>query len=278
LKFGYHTIRWGHQKVARFLPKILNEISAAGFNAFDVNDIDITPFLHNTQGFRDILSEAGLKLIGIYSPGKFIGKSFIDRLIIKAVLKENQWFKRLAKFAATVGCEKLVLGGAFRTKKEIREKDYIILSNTLNNIGKICNQLDVELSFHPVLDSIVGNMQQIAKLCELTDPDLVHLALETGHLYIAGVNLIDLINIYDKRINHVHLKDVKNGRFAEFGKGTIDFPLIMKSLKTINYNGWVIVEDEVNSQGIPLAGLTNRTPFETAKNSKKYLETLEKTT
>lgn len=278
MKVGYHTIRWGYQKVARFLPKILNEISAAGFNAFDVNDIDITPFLHNTQGFLDIVSETGLKLIGIYGPGKFIGKSFIDRLIIKAYLKETQSFERLAKFAAAVGCEKLVVGGAFRAKEEIREKDYIILSNTLNNIGMICNQLDIELSFHPVLGSIVENTQQIAKLCELTDPDLVHLALETGHLCIAGVNLVDLIDIYGNRINHVHFKDVRNGRFVELGEGTINFPLIMQSLRAISYNGWVIVEDEVNSQGIPLAGFTNRTPFQTAKNSKKFLETLEKTT
>lgn len=276
MKSGYHTIRWGYQKVARFLPKILNEISAAGFSAFDVNDIDIAPFLHDAKSFIDILSETGLRLVGIYSPGKLIGKSFIDSLIIKAYLKETQRFEKLARFAAHVGCEKLVVGGAVKAKEATREKDYIILSNTLNNIGKICNQQGIELSFHPVLGSIVEDLQQIAKLNKLTDPDLVHLTLETGHMYIAGVNLIDLINVYGKRINHVHFKDVKNGLFVELGEGIIDFPSIMQSLKAIGYNGWVVVEDEVNSQGIPLASLTNRTPFETAQNSKKYLETLEK--
>ena len=276
MKFGYHTVRWGYQKVARFFPKVLNEISAAGFNAFDVNDIDITPFLHNSQGFLDVLAETGLKLIGIYSPGKFIDKSFIDRLIMNVYLKENQRFERLSQFAAEVGCEKLVLGGAYRRRKKIREKDYVILSKALNSIGNRCNQLNIELSFHPVLNSIVEDMDQITKLCKLTDPDLVHLTLETGHLDIAGVNIFDLIEIHGERINHVHFKDVKNGRFVEFGKGTIDFQLIMKALKRERYDGWIIVEDEVNSEGIPLADSTSRTAFETAKNSMQHLELLQK--
>ena len=115
-------------------------------------------------------------------------------------------------------------------------------------------------------------------MCELTDPDLVHLTLETGHLYKAGVNLIELINTCGERIDHVHFKDVRNGRFAEFGKGIIDFSMIMKSLKNIGYNGWVIVEDEVNSPDIHLVGSTTTTPLETAKNSRKYLEMLDKIT
>lgn len=276
MKFGYHTIRWGYQKVARFFPRILTEISAAGFKAFDINDVDVIPFLQNRRGFLDILSENEMHLVGIYCPGQFIAKNFIDWLILNSYMKETQRFIGFAEFAASVGCERLVVGGGHKKEKGIREKDYITLSKTLNTIGKRCNDLNIELTYHPTLKTIVENRDQVAKLCELTDPDLVHLTVETGYLYMAGVNLIDLINTYGERIDHVHFKDVRNGRFVELGKGIIDFSMIMKSLKNIGYNGWIIVEDEVNSPDIHWATSTTTAPLETAKNSKKYLEMLDK--
>ena len=275
MKFGYHTIRWGYQKVAPFFPKILSEISEAGFKAFDANDVDVIPFLQNKRGFFDILSEYEMHLVGIYCPGQFIAKSVIDWFILNSYMKETQRFIGLAEFAASVGCERLVVGGGHKREKGIREKDYITLSKTLNTIGKRCNDLNIELTYHPSLKTIVENKDQVAKLCELTNPDLVHLTLETGHLYIAEVNLVELINTYGERIDHVHFKDVKNGKFVELGKGIIDFSMIMKSLKKIGYNGWVIIEDEVGSN-THLVDSATTTPLETAKNSKKYIEKLNK--
>jgi sugar phosphate isomerase/epimerase len=256
----------------------LSEISEAGFKAFDANDVDVIPFLQNKRGFFDILSEYDMHLVGIYCPGQFIAKSLVDWFILNSYMKETRRFTGFAEFAASVGCERLVVGGGHVRENGVREKDYVTLSKTLNTIGKVCNDLNLELTYHPTLKTIVETMDQIAKLCELTDPNLVHLTLETGHLHIAGVNLIELINTCGERIDHVHFKDVENGRFAELGKGAIDFSMIMKSLKKIGYSDWVIVEDEINSPDIRWAGSTTTTPLETAKNSKKFLETLDETT
>jgi len=50
---------------------------------------------------------------------------------------------------------------------------------------------------------------------------------------------------YASLINHVHFKDWDGEpEFTLMGKGKVDFLSITKWLKEINYNGWVICEDE----------------------------------
>lgn len=276
MKFGYHTVRWGFQNVSRFFPRILNEISDAGFKAFETHDIDIVPFIENKKGFIDILSENEMHLVGVYCPGQFITKSFIDWLILNFYLKEIKRFTQFAEFVASIGGEKLIVGGTVGMLGTT-QKHYITLGNKLNAIGRVCNNLNLKLTYHPHLKTLVANREQVDSLCRLTDPDLVNFTLETGHLYIAGVNLGELINTYSKRINHVHFKDVKDGKFADLGEGVIDFLSLMKALKGVGYDGWVIVEDEVNSPDLHWAGLSKKTPLQTAKNSKKYVEALSKT-
>ena len=44
---------------------------------------------------------------------------------------------------------------------------------------------------------------------ENTDPALVHLLLDTGHLAFAGDDPVDAARVHADRIKHVHLKDVR---------------------------------------------------------------------
>jgi sugar phosphate isomerase/epimerase len=38
---------------------------------------------------------------------------------------------------------------------------------------------------------------------------------------------------------------VGRGLFCELGKGDVDFPAILAELKRMNYNGWIVVEQDV---------------------------------
>jgi inosose dehydratase len=248
-------------------------MSEAGFKAIETHDVNVVPFFDNKQGFLDLLSEYGLHVVSIYCPGQFISKSFVDSLILRFYWKEVKRFTRFAEFAASIGGEKLIIGGTIGVGGN-EEKHYRILANKLNAIGKACNNLGIKPTFHPHLKTMVENVPQIKTLLELTDPDLMNMTLETGHMYVAGIDLIDFIDTFHERINHVHFKDIKDGRFVELGTGEIDFPKIMKALRKIGYDDWVTIEDEVNTPDIQWAGSTDRTPLETAKNSRRYAEKL----
>lgn len=66
----------------------------------------------------------------------------------------------------------------------------------------------VRLVFHPHVDTHVDTQQRIERFLSDTDPDLVNLCLDTGHVaYCKGDN-IDIIESYPDRISYVHLKSV----------------------------------------------------------------------
>ena len=50
---------------------------------------------------------------------------------------------------------------------------------------------------------------EIDKLMEMTDPNLVYLLYDSGHLVCSGEDHIRILKKYINRIKHVHLKDVR---------------------------------------------------------------------
>ncbi|VEB36924.1 myo-inositol catabolism protein iolE [Legionella sainthelensi] len=118
---------------------------------------------------------------------------------------------------------------------------------------------------------------------ENTSPQLISLLLDTGHAVFAGMNPVDLINKYCKRILYVHLKDirinvlnkvereqlsfmdaVRNGVFTVPGDGAIEFASIFKALQKHQYTGWMIVEAEQDPAKAP--------PLEYAKKAYDFLQ------
>jgi inosose dehydratase len=88
--------------------------------------------------------------------------------------------------------------------------------------------------------------------------------LDTGHFRFGGGNSIEALKKYSERIWHVHFKDcddqiaemsrekkwdyfksVENGVFCELGKGSCDFKSVIEELNKMNYNGWIVVEQDV---------------------------------
>ncbi len=88
-----------------------------------------------------------------------------------------------------------------------------------------------------------------------------------------------------ERIWHVHFKDhdpevarqsreqewdgptsVGHGVFPELGQGDVDFPAVLDQLRAMNYEGWIVVEQDV------LPGMGR--PAESAQRNRDYLESI----
>jgi inosose dehydratase len=70
----------------------------------------------------------------------------------------------------------------------------------------------------------------------------VPLLLDTGHLTAAGGDAVEGLKRWGGRINHVHLKDVRDGVFCELGAGEIDLRGFLAELE--GYSGWLVVEQD----------------------------------
>ncbi|MGL4383035.1 MAG: TIM barrel protein, partial [Bacilli bacterium] len=100
-----------------------------------------------------------------------------------------------------------------------------------------------------------------------TNPKLVYLLFDSGHLAYCNQPYLDVLSKYIKRIKHVHLKDirpaivarvkeddlsflqgVKLGAFTIPGDGIVDFKAIFKILADHDYEGYLVVEAEQDPQ------------------------------
>lgn len=171
---------------------------------------------------------------------------------------------RVLEFATFVGCNRIVVGGDQRLRRKTKEKDIVEMARSLNKIGKKCNEYGVEATyhfFHP--GYIIKDKSLLGRLCELTDPDLVHLTIDNGHLTWGEIDTLDIIHSYKDRIDHVHFKNLKNREYAEFGdKGTVDFAEIIHALRSIGYTDWIIIDNESVSSTI----------FGTAVKARNYID------
>jgi inosose dehydratase len=152
------------------------------------------------------------------------------------------------------------------------------------------DQTGLRTVFHPHCAGYVETPAEIARFLELTDPALLGLVLDTGHLaYGSGGTdpavVTEALDRFGDRIRHVHFKDceprvaaqlraagadyfeaVRRGVFCELGKGLVDFPAVVAWLRARDYRGWIVVEQDV----LPGMG----TPLESARRNREYLASI----
>jgi inosose dehydratase len=158
------------------------------------------------------------------------------------------------------------------------------VSKGLNHLGEIAKKEGMRLCYHHHLGSGVQTREQVDRLMASTDPDLVYLLLDTGHITFSGDSALSLAESYAARIKHVHLKNIRRpimeqaieqnlsfeeaiqaGIFTVPGdpNGCIDFGPIFQVLADHDYEGWLMVEAEQDP--------AKATPLIYAKMARAYL-------
>ena len=130
--------------------------------------------------------------------------------------------------------------------------------------------------FHHHCASYVETPDEVDALMQRTDPTLVGLCLDSGHATYGGGSPIELLSRHRARTWHVHFKDcephiaerarreqldyqdaLRQGIFCELGRGSVDFPALLRDLRDADYDGWIVVEQDVlPAMGSPVASAT----------------------
>lgn len=206
------------------------EIASAWFSSF----LTTKPYEETRTAFlahRDFLYQMGAKVIVVSEQGHSIqGLMEVPVFEQKPLFTSDEWGK---------------------------------LAEGLNKLGILAAEKDLKIVYHHHMGTGVQTTAEIDKLMELTDPQLVYLLFDSGHLTFSGEDPEAVLQKYLPRIKHVHLKDirkdvlarvhqeklsflqgVKAGVFTVPGDGMIDFEPIFALLAQGNYAGWYVVEAE----------------------------------
>src|SRR5438067_7055949 len=154
-----------------------------------------------------------------------------------------------------------------------------------NEIARRAKEMGLVTAFHPHAGTYVETPAETEELLRRTDPALVGLCLDTGHVYYGGGDPVALARSDPGRIRHVHLKDVYRDRyeralsqkldftaavgedvFAPVGFGAVDMALLLRILREARFDGWLIVE-----QDIRIAPGSERQPKLDAAKSRSFI-------
>ncbi|GGR55007.1 MULTISPECIES: myo-inosose-2 dehydratase [Streptomyces] len=204
-------------------------------------------------------------------------------------------FKRQLEFLEKVGGEDIVVAEfglsshlqpipVFDHRPKFTEKEWDLLTSGLNKIGELAAHKGMRLCYHHHMGTGVQTTEDVDTLMAGTNPELVHLLLDTGHLRFAGDDPLTTAKKHKQRIKHVHLKNVRQpvvdkvrsnrlsfqegileGVFTVPGdpEGAIDFKPILSTLEEAGYEGWLVVEAEQHP--------ATAHPLTYAKMARRYL-------
>ena len=162
------------------------------------------------------------------------------------------------------------------------DQQWLQVAEGLNRIGEMARENGMVIAYHYHMGTMVQNADETDRLMQMTDPDLVHLLVDTGHAHYAGDDPLKIIQKYGSRIRNVHLKDirqpildevhakkmsfldsVKAGVFTVPGDGVIPFDPIFQALADAHYQGWFVVEAEQDPE--------KANPLEYAKKARTFI-------
>ena len=259
----------------------ISEMALAGFEGSEVGN----KYPRDPERLNKALKLRGLTICNAW---------FSSFLTTKSLVEVEKDFVQQCDFLFAVGAR--VIGAAeqgnsiqgkplpiFDAKPRFTDEEWKRLTEGLNHLGALAKKKGMQLVYHHHMGTGVQTTEEIDRLMERTDPELVGLLYDTGHLVFSGEDHLAILHKYLKRIKHVHLKNVRfevmekakkekwsflqavrNGVFTVPGDGGLDFVPVFDALKSGGYKGWWVVEAEQDP--------AKANPLEYALIARKYIK------
>jgi inosose dehydratase len=188
--------------------RFLDEATSAGYTRIELGPYGFLPTdphqLRDELAKRDLTLTAGTIFEHLHRPDSW----------------ESTWadVSASASLTAAMGAHHLVVIPAFwrdeRTGEVLEEpsltaEQWPRYAKQIDRLAKaVRDEFGLQIQFHPHADTHVDTHANVERFLAETDPDLVSICLDTGHIsYCEGDNL-KLIQDYPERIGYVHLKQV----------------------------------------------------------------------
>ena len=259
----------------------VSEMALAGFTGSEVGG----KYPTDTAVLKKALDLRNISICNQWFSSFLISKPYEETE--KEFIKATDFLKEMGAKVIGVSEQSYSIQGkmeqpVWEGKYVMNEEEWKLLADGLNKLGKIAKDKGMTLTFHHHMGTVVQTEEEIDKFMELTDPELVFLLFDSGHLSFSGINPENVLKKYVNRVKHVHLKDirkemveksrakrwsflkgVREGVFTVPGDGNVDFAPIFSILEEAGYEGWVVVEAEQDP--------AKANPLEYAIKARKYI-------
>lgn len=272
--------------------QVLNEIAQTGYKGTELGDWGFMPT--DPSALQQEIAERELSLLGAFVPVALTYASAHEAGIEQALKTAGLMYEAGYPNAFIVLADnngsvdfRTENAGRIKPKHSLDPESMKTFGAGAEKIAKaVKERYGMRTVFHHHCAGYIETPREIDAFLSVTDPSLVGLCFDTGHYQFGGG--YDPIRFMEKhwpRIWHIHFKDfspeiamigdannwdyfkaVQQGVFCELGKGIVDFKAIRDFLQKKNYNGWIVVEQDV------LPGMGE--PAKCAENNRQYLRSI----
>lgn len=262
--------------------QIVSEMALAGFTGSEVG----SKYPRDPAVLKPMLDIRGIEIVNAWFSTFFANGE--KAKTIDEFINHRDFLHAMG--AKVIGCSEQSLSIQGTTKAVLEEKPHFtdeqwrLTTEGYNELAKLAAEKGMTVGLHHHMGTAIQTSVEVDRFMAETNDD-VYLLFDTGHAYYSEGSqqaMLAILTKYLKRINHVHLKDVrdeivaqvksqklsfldgvKKGTFTVPGDGVIDFDPVFKILDDFGYKGWMVVEAEQDP------ALAN--PFEYAVKARKYI-------
>lgn len=259
----------------------ISEMALAGFTGSEIGN----KYPKDVDVLKHKLDVRGMRICNAWFSSLLLSKGY--DATIEAFIKHRDFLHALG--AKVIGASEQgnsIQGkpvSIFGEKPVYTDEQWELIAKGFNKMGELAREKDMYFTVHHHMGTGVQTAEEIDKLMEITDPQLVYLLFDTGHLSFSGEDVVGVLKKYVNRIKHVHLKDIRKnviedaknkgysfldavraGSFTVPGDGDFDFTPVFDILDEAGYEGWVVVEAEQDP--------AKANPFEYAVKARSYIK------
>jgi len=274
--------------------RMLDELAETGYTGTELGDWGYMPT--DPSKLRAELDRRGLVMLGAFVPvalknpaahGPGIANAVRTARLLAAVASTPAPYLVLADDNGSVP-ERTRAAGRVTPDLGLTTEEWDIFAKGADQLACVVfEETGLRTVFHHHCAGYIETPEEIATLLSLTDPKHLGLVFDTGH-YTYGAGSSDVVAALDRfgdRVWYIHLKDcepevarraraeqwdyftaLRHGVFCELGKGSVDFPAFLSRLRARDYEGYVLVEQDI------LPGMGD--PKESARRNREYLRAI----
>ena len=239
----------------------VSEMALAGFTGSEIGN----KYPKDVETLKHKLDVRGMRICNAWFSSLLLSEGY--EATIEAFIKHRDFLHALG--AKVIGASEQgnsIQGkdvSIFGEKPVYTDEQWELIAKGFNEMGRLAKEKGMYFTVHHHMGTGVQTEAEIDKLMEITDPDLVYLLFDTGHLSFSGEDVLGVLKKYVGRTKHVHLKSirmdiieeakekgysfldsVRAGSFTVPGDGDFDFTPVFDILDEAGYEGWVVVEAE----------------------------------
>ena len=134
------------------------------------------------------------------------------------------------------------------------------MCETFNAIGSAAREMGFYAGLHNHMGQIAQNPDEVDRCMAMTDPKLFYFSPDAAHLHLAGCDVVKILEKHKARLMMADYKDARRlpptppdsfdrESIFDLGDGDIDFPGCHRVLKSISFNGWLVVDLDIARSG-----------------------------